>query len=241
MRPVEITEAILGKGLRSSVGATPAATVGATISSSIKHEGTASPFVRVAPGEYALRDVLDGGGDSDVAPPQETSETDDSVGIVHAFGMYWHRDLVRWTNTPALLGRQQIGADPVDFCQQRGVYLLHDSRETVYVGRSVDRPLGRRLYEHTLDRLRGRWNRFSWFRLYEVTDAGELLEPSGTPGIAVWIATMEALLIEGLEPRQNRRRGDDFSAVEYLQAEDPEIERQQMMNLLSEMQTRLNG
>jgi hypothetical protein len=34
---------------------------------------------------------------------------------------------------------------------------------------------------------------------------------------------MEALLIEGLEPPQNRRRGDDFRAVEYLQAEDREL------------------
>lgn len=34
---------------------------------------------------------------------------------------------------------------------------------------------------------------------------------------------MEALLIEGLEPPQNRRRGDDFDGVEYLQAEDQRI------------------
>ena len=30
-------------------------------------------------------------------------------------------------------------------------------------------------------------------------------------------------MIEGLEPRQNRRRGDDFQAVEFLQAEDPTL------------------
>ena len=50
---------------------------------------------------------------------------------------------------------------------------------------------------------------------------------------------MEALLIEGLEPPQNRKRGDDFSAIEYLQAEDPAVERQQMMELLAEMQRRI--
>jgi hypothetical protein len=37
---------------------------------------------------------------------------------------------------------------------------------------------------------------------------------------------MEALLIEALEPRQNRKRGDSFKAVEYLQIEDPRIEKE---------------
>jgi hypothetical protein len=40
--------------------------------------------------------------------------------------------------------------------------------------------------------------------------------------VDVVVATMEAVLIEGLEPRQNRKRGDDFQAVEFLQFEDPE-------------------
>ena len=31
------------------------------------------------------------------------------------------------------------------------------------------------------------------------------------------IGTMEALLIEGLEPRQNRKREAGFNAIEYLQ------------------------
>lgn len=32
--------------------------------------------------------------------------------------------------------------------------------------------------------------------------------------VEVVIITMEAVLIEGLDPRQNRKRGDDFKAVE---------------------------
>jgi hypothetical protein len=44
----------------------------------------------------------------------------------------------------------------------------------------------------------------------------------------VIVATMEALLIEGLEPPQNRRRGDDFRAIEYIQREDPELERRRL-------------
>lgn len=154
--------------------------------------------------------------------------------------MFWQRELVLWSNSPNLLGRQQIGADPVDFNSQLGVYLLHDGRDVVYVGRSIDRPIGKRLYEHTQDRLRGRWNRFSWFGLLQVTDKGDLERVDINPSVETIISTLEALLIEGLEPPQNRKRGDDFSAIEYLQAEDPEIEKQQMKALLNDMQQKLS-
>ena len=40
------------------------------------------------------------------------------------------------------------------------------------------------------------------------------------------VATVEAVLIEGLEPGQNRKRGDDFQAIEFNQVEDPEVEKQ---------------
>jgi hypothetical protein len=46
---------------------------------------------------------------------------------------------------------------------------------------------------------------------------------------------MEALLIEGLEPPQNRRQGDGFNAVEFLQVTDPQIERDNKKDLLAEM------
>jgi hypothetical protein len=36
---------------------------------------------------------------------------------------------------------------------------------------------------------------------------------------------LEAILVEALEPRQNRKRGDDLSQVEYIQVEDPVIRR----------------
>ena len=42
------------------------------------------------------------------------------------------------------------------------------------------------------------------------------------------IPTLEAVLIESLEPRQNRKRGDDLEAVEYLQVPDPEVEKRRL-------------
>lgn len=40
------------------------------------------------------------------------------------------------------------------------------------------------------------------------------------------IPALEAILIEALEPRQNRKRGDDLSAVEFIQHSDPEIQKE---------------
>ena len=172
----------------------------------------------------------------------EAVTEDESTGIIQAFGMYWARNLIVWSGSPRLLGQQQTGAKPVDFANQRGVYLLYDDRDVIYVGRATDQGFGRRLFQHTVDRLASRWNRFSWFGLWRVTQKGDLEEmsPRALPADIIVTTIMEALLIEGLEPPQNRRRGDDFRAVEYVQAEDPELEKRRMMALLSEMSDKLN-
>jgi len=34
---------------------------------------------------------------------------------------------------------------------------------------------------------------------------------------------LEAILVEAVEPRQNRKRGDDLAQVEYLQVIDPNV------------------
>jgi len=46
---------------------------------------------------------------------------------------------------------------------------------------------------------------------------------------------MEALLIEALEPPQNRKRGDGFSAVEFIQVPNPDLEKKQKKALLAEL------
>lgn len=53
------------------------------------------------------------------------------------------------------------------------------------------------------------------------------------------IVTMEALMIEGLEPRQNRKRGDEFRAIEYLQVEDPAINKDRFVALMDELKSKL--
>ena len=111
----------------------------------------------------------------------------------------------------------------------------------VYVGSCTDRPLGTRLYDHTNDRLGGRWNLFSWFGLLEVTDEGNLREVKLNPTIPILIETLEGLLIEALEPPQNRKRGDDLTAIEYIQDIDPEIKEINLRNTLRSIEEKLRG
>ncbi|MEQ1936214.1 MAG: HTH domain-containing protein [Fimbriimonadaceae bacterium] len=231
MHYAEIAEEIAARKLRGDdLGATPANTVSTIITVSLRDEGANSPFVKIERGIYGLRERVQAASSSNAdvsdAPTANAGIAPEATGLINAFGMFWDRTKVAWAVQPKILGQQQAGSNPVDFGEQRGVYLLHDAQGVVYVGRATDQGLGRRLYQHTNDRLGGRWSRFSWFGVYPVNDDGTLSPRSSLPDlpIDIVIVTMEAVLIEGLEPRQNRKRGDDFKAVEYLQKEDPSLE-----------------
>ena len=185
----EISEQVLSRGYYKTDGATPDATVNAEISVSIRYGGDKNPFVRIGKGIYGLLDqsmfVEDETSqlghassatmiEKPAAAAAKEPESDDS--IIRCLGMYWQRDLVVWRNEPKVYGKQQSLSKPVNFGGQRGIYILYDHHTVVYVGRSVDRPLGKRLFEHTSDRLGSRWTRFSWFGLMDVTDEGLLIE-----------------------------------------------------------------
>ena len=242
----EISEQILSRGYYETDGATPAATVNAQISSSIKHEGDKSPFMRVGKGIFTLKN-LPSAAILPASKPQQNkletlAEVDElSDSVIHSFGMYWQRDLVVWRNDPKMYGKQQALSKSVDFGKQKGIYILYDHHTVVYVGRSIDRPLGKRLFEHTVDRLGSRWNRFSWFGLLDVTQEGNLRETALNTSLASLVSTLEALLIEALEPPQNRKRGDDFSAIEYIQDIDPELKEKEIQNTLRSIELKMRG
>jgi hypothetical protein len=240
----EITDRILADGLRENIGATPVATVSAQITQSIKKEGSKLPYLRVAKGTYALAIKSTESTAMAQAPsaaqavevtPNEEDDADEQYAVFTAFGMFWRRESVEWSRNPKLLGMQQIGAIPVDFNNQRGIYLLYDGREVIYVGRTTDRALGLRLYEHTVDRLATRWNRFSWFGLVPVTASGSLGTMPGSYDSSKLVPALEAILVEALEPRQNRKRGDDLAEVEYVQMVDPAIERRKLKAAMDQL------
>ncbi|MFW2542121.1 HTH domain-containing protein [Primorskyibacter sp. 2E107] len=228
-----IAEEIESKKLRTSLGATPANSVYTTIGNSLKNDGEETPFVKVQKGLFAVKDALK--SRSDLYEHDVETEVDEKR-IVKCVGMFWHQTRVIWRKNPRLLGQQQTGSKVIDFNDQRGVYLLHDRSRVIYVGRSIDRPLGQRLYEHTKDRLNGRWDRFSWFGLCGVDNSGRILDPDFTANLPNLISLMEAVLIESLEPPQNRKRGDDFSDIEYLQVADSEksdLKKKAILDLLT--------
>src|ERR1035438_8209375 len=80
----EITERIMTRGLKTTSGATPDATVNAQISSSIKRDGTASPFLRVAKGTFTLRSNGAVAVEPVIEPEVETSDD-----VIRAFGIHW--------------------------------------------------------------------------------------------------------------------------------------------------------
>jgi hypothetical protein len=251
----EISELILSRGYYKTESATPDSTVNAQITTSIKHEGDKSPFLKVSRGTFALRRgelhaAVQPKPTIALPPPaakgreeaqSATGVEDEDESVVRCLGMYWQRDLVVWKTDPRIFGKQQAQSRPVDFGAQRGIYILYDHHTVVYVGRSVDRPLGRRLCEHPTDRLGSRWNRFSWFGLLNVTDEGKLVEAPMRVTLPSLVATLEALLIEALEPPQNRKRGDDFSAMEYIQDLDPELKERELQNTLRAIEQKLRG
>lgn len=244
----EISQRILSQGYYKTDGATPHATVNAQITASIKHDGPASPFVKIGRGTFGLKDAVAIAAPTYPVPsasietlPVTEADVESSDSIIRSFGMYWQRDLVVWRSEARLFGKQQAMAKSVDFGKQKGIYILYDQHTVVYVGRSIDRPLGKRLYEHTIDRLGSRWNRFSWFGLLDVTPDGGLQEVPVAATLAALISTLEALLIESLEPPQNRKRGDDFSAVEYIQDIDPELREREIQNTLRSIEQKMRG
>ena len=207
----KIAERIVSQQLRENVGATPSNTVYSVL---IDKKDV---FEKVAPATFRLHGAGDanGGGDGPVPETERASP-------IMALGMFWERDLVSWTGKLSILGSEQPGAQSVNMTEQTGIYLLHDFRDIVYVGRATESTLGPRLSAHTRDRLKTRWNRFSWFGFRPVRENGTLGPVPEAYGLRDVVVAMEALLIEALEPPQNRKGGDGFQGIEYIQAEDPE-------------------
>jgi hypothetical protein len=229
----EITEQIVKRKLRRSFGATSRNSVNNTIFLCLKRNPP--PFERTARGLYQIRsdDAESLVNDADAVEEDEVEEAVEkeqakSTGVIKAIGMYWERSKVNWnTVSPKLLGKETADEDAtvIDFSGERGLYLLYDRHEPVYVGETTgpNQNLGKRLKQHVNGRLSGRWDRFSWFGVYKPKDNGTLDDSSKPVNLDTVIISMEAVLIELLGTRQNRQRGWYLEDCEYVQADDPNI------------------
>ncbi|MDD5092732.1 MAG: winged helix-turn-helix domain-containing protein, partial [Candidatus Wallbacteria bacterium] len=155
MHYTDISDAIIAQKLKKRYGATPAATVNACITQSLNQDGSCSPFIRHRRGYFWLRDktllALQSGNTIESSQASQEQE-EDETGLINAFGMLWSRSKVDWISgsKPKIQGQQQNADQTVDFCDQRGVYLLHNGHAIVFVGRTTDQPLGVRLKQHTM-------------------------------------------------------------------------------------------
>jgi hypothetical protein len=151
------------------------------------------------------------------------------MGTIKNFGFMWERDKVDW-------GRRGPGGSSsfkgvmvhnrkrvVEFADQMGIYVLYDKFEQpVQVGQS--KLILKRLRDHRRDHLRNRWSLFSWFGFYQVSKNTNALlvkdqatELRRTLTLEESLNELEAILIQVLEPRLNRKGPNWIEAEEYLQ------------------------
>ena len=149
--------------------------------------------------------------------------------IIKNFGFMWERDKVDWGKRGPggtasfdgiLEGNQRRR---VNFLEQMGIYVLYDRFEQpVQIGQSTG--IFKRRRQHRADHLRNRWAYFSWFGFYAVGVKGQLLvkdqaaELRRVVSLGDGLNEIEAVLIQVLEPRLNRRGPNWQSTEEYLQA-----------------------
>jgi hypothetical protein len=153
--------------------------------------------------------------------------------LIQNYGLYWDESDVFWgagSNAGTMLGvpATNLTADPVDFREQSGVYVLYAEYSMVYVGQAGVRnqKLFQRIKQHKRDALAGRWNQFSWFGIRRVLQNGVLsAEAEGSHStIEDVLNHIEAILIHAAEPTQNRQGGRFGESVQqYLQKRDPSL------------------
>lgn len=234
----DITNRIIDENLVSSYGKTPARTVSTILTTS------KGMFTRVDEGTYIFSTSEKDSPRKEKANNTKQKPVDNVTTsctnhekLVPSYGMYWMRDAINWEASPTLLGVESTGASPIDLSEMRGIYLLYDGREVIYVGQAIDRPIIKRLLEHTKNRLATRWDRFSWFGLDGIhPDSGKIIKQSEefTSDLHSLANVLEGILIEGIEPRQNRKQGDNFG-FEFYQEIDKAVLKDKLLSNLKKL------
>lgn len=155
---------------------------------------------------------------------------------IQNYGHLWARDLIFW-------GWQKVdghldgsrGNKIGHFRNQIGVYVLYNpDLHPIYVGQAgygeqSKRYLFQRLKDHTESRTRDHWKFFSWFGMRAVTGNGTLSK-FHKPSTGLYSKTIrhgldeiEAVLIEVLNPRSNRRGPNWGSVKRYEQVIDERL------------------
>ena len=156
--------------------------------------------------------------------------------LIKNYGLLWKRDSVYWGargagNQGSLQGRRadRLTADPVDFSQQIGTYVLYNETfHIMYVGQvggvNNDTLLDR-LRTHTRDHLAQLWTSFSWFGVRRVLGTGSLsvVVANAHSPIADVLNHIEAILRTVANPPHNKRGGNFGDADQYIQYRDATV------------------
>ncbi len=203
----EIAERILARGLKTTVGKTPNFTVAGEIS---KLRSSGTNIVKAAPGYYRLQDTKTVAAPISDTPDEDLDAVDAAQNLsIAAYGLHWERSKVNW-NAGSILGYDIDPNQAINFADQQGVYLLHNWQAVVYVGKTSARERGlfQRLGEHHRKHVwSAKWERFSWFGIRRVSEAGELISATESASPQIVTALMEAVLIETLGPAFNQLGG----------------------------------
>lgn len=151
--------------------------------------------------------------------------------LIRNYGLFWSAKDVFWGaggNAGSLLGvlAENVTMEPVDFRDQRGVYVLYAGYDMVYVGQNNGQELLARLKQHKKDDLAERWDRFSWFGLRAVLRTGMLAgyNQAVHATSSNVLNHIEAILIHAAEPQLNRQGGRFGDNIQrYLQNRDDRL------------------
>ena len=211
-------------------------------------------FEKVARGIYRLKNEINQAEldtrEITAEEVEQERQKENKKLIIKAYGLHWERGNVDWKKSPTsleILGAQSE-AKIVNFATMRGVYILHYGQEIVYVGQAISEGgIGKRLRDHTRDRLANRWNKFSWFGLDSIDSDGKIMRSSSDDfqlSIQSIADVLEGMLLEILEPKSNRRGGNGFSGNdksndgdlelgEYSQVVDESIEKEHFRSMVN--------
>ena len=229
--------------------ATPEIVVGTALSRLAKDDNSNVIKPGGARGIYML-DTGSGGAQSQLAEVEEetnlTDEEELEIIKVSAYGLFWERDKVCWNPGKGKSLQYELpgtadGADsPVDFGGQAGVYILYNGPIPVYVGRTTKDHLFQRLRDHTTDKHKSRWNRFSWFGFRAVNDESGQLSTAEEQSFSTsqLIEILETVIIEGFILPSNNKAGDSLGTL-YRQIEAPEVAEERTQKIIAALKAAL--
>lgn len=136
-------------------------------------------------------------------------------GIIRAYGRRWNRAKFEQNNYK-MLGKlaNEKRSSQVDLSSERGVYVLYNGYEIVYVGQTTN-PIADRIKAHTKDNKK--WDSFAWYGIDAIENGLICKEKVLTITPNALIDAFEAVMIMATDPCLNKQRGKNVRGQEYQQ------------------------